>query len=242
MGAGDSSVRRTKRASATNRLLAGLPRKSYQHVLAECESVELVSASVLYEPGGNIGHVYFPTDSFIALVSATDGNCGLAVSMVGNEGMVGIPLMLGSDVSPLFALVQGGGPTLRMTAATFRRELALSSPFQQQLNRYLDVFTVQLARTTACVHYHLLEARLARWLLMMRDRANSNEFRATHDVLASMLGVRRVGVTKAAHSLQKRKLISYTRGGVTIVDHGGLEAVSCRCYCADTETYDRVLG
>jgi CRP-like cAMP-binding protein len=235
-------VRPTKRAATTNRLLAGLPRKSFQHVLAECESVELVSSDVLYEPGGNIGHVYFPSESFIALVSAMEAHCGLAVSMVGNEGMVGISVMLGCDTSPVFALVQGGGSALRMTATTFRRELAQSTPFQQQLNRYLNVFTVQLARTSACVCYHLLEARLARWLLMMRDRANSSEFRATHDVLASMLGVRRVGVTKAAHSLQKRKLISYTRGDVTIVDHGGLEAVSCGCYCADTETYDRVLG
>lgn len=235
-------MRPTKRAPATNRLLAGLPRKHYHHVLAECESVELVAADMLCEAGGNIGHVYFPIDSFIALVSALDGNCGLAVSMVGNEGMVGIPLMLGSDISPLFASVHGGGLALRMPAATFRRELAQSPPFQQQVNRYLDVFTVQLARSTACVRYHLLEARLARWLLMMRDRANSNEVRATHDVLAYMLGVRRVGVTKAANSLQKRKLISYTRGDVTIVDRGGLEAVSCGCYCADTETYDRVLG
>jgi CRP-like cAMP-binding protein len=235
-------VRLTKRAPVTNHLLAGLPRKSYRHVLAECESVELVSADVLCEPGGSIGYVYFPSESFVALVSATDGNCGLAVSMVGNEGMVGIPIMLGSDTSPLYALVQGGGPALRMTAATFRRELDESPPFQQQLNRYLYVFTAQLARTTACVRYHLLEERLARWLLMMRDRANSSQFRATHDVLANMLGVRRVGVTKAANSLQQRELISYTRGDVTIVDRGGLEAVSCGCYCADTETYDRVLG
>jgi len=234
-------LRQAKRAS-NNRLLAGLPRKSYQHVLAECEPVELASADVLWEPGANIGYVYFPSESFIALVSPIEGDCGLAVGMVGNEGMVGIPIMLGSDTSSLFALVQGGGSALRMTAATFRRELAAIPLFQEQLNRYLYVFTVQLARTTACVRYHFLEARLARWLLMMRDRAHGKAFRATHDVLAYMLGVRRVGVTKAANSLQKRELISYTRGDVTVVDRGGLEAVSCRCYCADTETYDRVLG
>jgi len=210
-------------------------------MLANCESVDLVFADVLCLPGDRIHHVYFPTESFISLVAPVDGYAGLEVGMVGSEGMFGVSLMLGVDVSPLHALVQGAGQALRMNATRFRRQLASSRALRQGLNRYTYVLISQLAQTAACTRFHIVEARLARWLSMTRDRAGSDEFYLTQEFLSHMLGVRRVGVTKAASSLQKHKLISYSRGVISILDRNGLEAAACGCYLADKKTYDRIM-
>jgi hypothetical protein len=236
-------VSQTVHTQGNNRLLAALSRKDRQHFMANCTQVELVLGDILAEPGERIRHVYFPTESFISLVTpATDDCAALEMGLVGDEGMLGIPLILGVGVSPLCALVQGAGPALRMKAAPFRRELEQSSALRQELKHYLYVVLGQFAQTAACTHFHVVEARLARWLLMTQDRAHSDTFHITHQFLAYMLGVRRVGITKAAYSLQHRKLIRYSRGDITILDRRGLEAVSCGCYADDLASYARIMG
>lgn len=218
------------RLPVANSLLAALPRKDYQRLLAGLEPVTLTFGKVLYEPGDSIRHVYFPNNSLVSLLTLADGHLPLEVGMVGPEGMVGTPMSLGIDVSPVRALVQGSGSALRMTAACFRRALRQSPPLQQALHRYVHLLMVQVTQTAACNRFHMVEARLARWLLMTRDRVGANRFRLTQEFLAHMLGVRRVGVTKAAGALQRRKLIGYSRGNITILDQQSLEAASCRCY------------
>ncbi len=231
-----------KISSPTNRLLAALPCKDREHLLTNCEPIELVFAEVLYHTGESISHVYLPTGSFISLVIPIDNSAGLDVGLVGNEGMLGITLMLGVDITPFHALVQGAGPALRISTPLFLRELEQSPALQLELKRYLYVSMNQLAQTAICNRFHRVEARLARWLLMALDRSHSDTFHVTHVSLSCMLGVRRVGITKAANSLQKQKLISYRRGEITVLDRGGLEAVSCWCYQADKDVYKRILG
>jgi CRP-like cAMP-binding protein len=231
-----------QRAPVVNRLLDALPSADRQRVLARCESVDLVFADVLSTAGERLSRVYFPITGFISLIVAVDKSASLEVGLVGNEGMVGIPLVLGVDISPLRAVVQGGGSALRMDAAPFRRALAESVAFRRETNRYVSVQLNQLAQTAACTRFHVVEARLARWLLMTQDRAKSSTFRITHEYLAFMLGVRRAGVTKAATSLQKLNLIGYSRGDITVLDRPGLKAASCGCYNADLMSYDRVFG
>jgi CRP-like cAMP-binding protein len=230
-----------KRAPAENRLLAALSLKEREHLLAGCNEVNLVFGDTLCERGDRIQYVYFPTDSFISMVTKIDGEPTVEVGMVGNEGMAGISLIR-VNISPIRTLVQGAGTAQRMTAAMFCRELEHSPALNGLLQRYLFVLISQIAQTAACTRFHVLEARTARWLLMTQDRAHSNKFHVTQEFLSYMLGVRRVGVNKVAVALQKRQLIGYRRGEVTILDRRGLEAASCSCYRNNKKIYERILG
>ena len=225
-----------------NHLIEVLPRKERASLLAQCERVPLVLAEVLCEPGTPTRHAYFPIDGFISLVALNEGSPGLEVGMVGREGMQGVQLALGVPTSPLRALVQGPGTAWRIGAAAFRSELARSPALQRRLNRYLYVLMVQLTTSAACLRYHLIGPRLARWLLMSHDRAHADSFRMTQEFLAYMLGVRRVGITAAAGALQRRGLIEYCRGDLKVLDRGGLEAAACTCYAADRKAYAELLG
>lgn len=210
-------------------------------LLEICEPVELVMAEVLGEVGIPTRYVYFPTESFISLVTAINGRPVLEVGMIGREGMLGTQLALGVSTAPLHALVQGAGAAWRIGAVEFRRELAHSSALQRGLNRYLYVMLMQLASAASCLRFHQIGPRLARWLLMTQDRAHSSSFRITHEFLAYMLGVRRVGVTTAASVLQRSGLIKYQRGEIQVLNRRGLELAACSCYAADREAYEQML-
>ena len=213
-----------------NSLLAALPRKDYQHLLSSLEPVTLTFGEILYEPARPIRHVYFPCDSLVSLLTLIDGHMALEIGLVGREGMLGIPLALGIKDSPVRALVQGAGTALRMKATRFRSEHKKYGSLQRELNRYIHERIVQITQTAACNRFHPVEARLARWLLMTRDRMGTNHFHHTQELLGNMLGVLRVAVTNAAGALQRRKLISYRRGEINILDGKGLEAAACACY------------
>jgi CRP-like cAMP-binding protein len=228
-------------STAENHLIELLPRKARSRLLAICEPVELVMAQVLSEVGMPTRHVYFPTEGFISLVTPINGKPILEVGMVGREGMLGTQLALGVGAAPLHALVQGPGTAWRIGAVPFRRELAHSSALQQGLHRYVYVMMMQLASAASCLRFHQIGPRLARWLLMTQDRAHSDSFHITHEFLAYMLGVRRVGVTTAASELQRGQLIEYHRGEIQVLNRRGLEAVACSCYAADREAYVKML-
>lgn len=229
-------------AAADNHLLAALPKSDQRRIADSCEAVELALAEVLYAPWEPLHCVYFPTNSFISLTMPTGDSAAFEIGLVGNEGMLGIALVLDANLSPKRAVVQGAGSALRMQAADFRRELRRSDALRDEIDHYVHTRMNQLAQATVCAHFHLLEARLARRLLITQDRAGANSFNVTQEVLASKLGVRRVGVTKAASSLQQRRLIRYSRGDITVLDRRGLMAASCTCYRADRQSSDRILG
>ena len=225
----------------TNRLLDRLPAKDRARVLGRCETVELAFPDVVAEPGDAIPHVYFPTASFISLMTPMEGKSSLEVALAGSEGMYGVPVAMGVGISPVHAIVQGSGLAWRMGSTAFARELARAPSLRSCVDRYIYVLMSQLIRTAACSRFHRVERRLARWLLMTADRAHSPSFHITHEFLASMLGVRRVGITEAASALQDRGLIGYKRGAMTIRDRKGLERASCSCYRSDLSIYERVF-
>jgi len=232
----------TERNGVPNRVLASIPQKDFKRLEAALEPVTLRFGQVLYEPGKAIRHVYFPVDCLISLLTAVDKRRSLEVGMVGNEGMAGMPFILGMGVSGVRALVQGEGEALRMASGPFRLEFDRNRALQDALYRYTYALMAQISQTAACNRFHEAEARLARWLLMTRDRVVSDEFPLTHAFLAHMLGVRREGVTEAASALKRRKLINYHRGKIQILNVKGLKASSCSCYQIVQTAYQRAQG
>ena len=221
----------TKRAATvTNRLLAALPNKEYQRLLPELERVPLTFGDILYDPGDNIDHVYFPDSGIISLLSQVESQKLLEVGIVGNEGVAGLPVALGVRVSLNRGLVQSAGTAMRMKATVLQREFKRDGALQKLLHRYLHSLLTQISQSAVCNRFHLVEARLARWLLMTHDRVGSDDFRLTQEFLSNMLGVRREAVSKAAGAFQKRELVNYSRGHITILNREGLEAAACQCY------------
>ena len=218
------------RAPLTNRLLDALPKDEYRRLLPNLEPFVLVFGEVIYESGGLIRHVYFPTSGIISLLAAVGERATLEVGIVGWEGMIGLPAFMGVKTSRNRAVVQGAGAALRMKATDFRKECENGGSLPRLLRRYTHSRLTQIVQGATCNRFHPIDARLARWLLMTHDRMETDEFQLTQEFLSNMLGVRREGVNKAASALQKQHLISYSRGTLTTLNRAGLEAVACECY------------
>jgi CRP-like cAMP-binding protein len=220
-----------------NYLIQRLPTLARQRLLRLCEPFPMVLADVLCERDVPVQHVYFPTQGFISLVAKIEGHAGIEVGMVGREGMLGMQLVLGVVAAPFHALVQGSGLAWRIRSSDFLEELVQTTALRYVLQQYLYVLMVQMASSAACLRFHQIGERLARWLLMSHDRAHADTFHITHEFLAYMLGVRRVGITTAAGILQGNGLITYHRGELTVLDRSGLEAAACCCYATDQKAY-----
>lgn len=221
-----------------NRILAALPKKEYQRLFPRLEKFELIYTEDIYHIGKPINSVYFPDSGIVSLLSAVEDKATLEVGIVGNEGMVGIPVFLGSKQSDNYAVVQGNGLALKMSAADFLKECALGGKLPQMLQRYTYSLLMQISQSAVCNRYHTIKPRLARWLLMSQDRMQTDEFQITQEFLSNMLGVRREAVNQAARSLQEKKLISYSRGLIKIFDRPALEKAACQCYRLIKESYD----
>jgi CRP-like cAMP-binding protein len=217
--------------SVSNRILARLPRKEYQRLLPALELVSLKFGQVLYRKGDPIRHVYFPNDCMFSLLTPIGDRQLAEVGLVGKEGLAGIQAALGVEKKAAFQnIVQGGGTAMRLSIAHFQRELKRNGALQREANKFASLLMIQFAQTAGCNRYHHVSERLARWLLMCRDRMGANEFRLTQQFLAFMLGVQRPRISGAAAGLKKKRLIRYSRGVITILDDKGLLAASCACY------------
>lgn len=235
----DQFLKNLSAKRVVNRLIDGLPAEEKTRVLGYCDVIDLTFGDILFETGQAIRYVYFPLDGFISQLTLLDGLRPLEMALVGNEGVIGETLILGVSTAPMRAIVQGSGQVLRMKAEDLKRALIECVHFQNILNRYLYVIMRQLPQMAVCTHFHGIEPRLARWLLMTQDRSFSDSFHLTHQFLASMLGVRRSGITIAAGALQLRRLIDYHRGEITILNRSGLEKAACTCYRILINEYDK---
>lgn len=224
-----------------NRLLALLPALEQQRLLAAAAPVPLTPGEALFEPGVDGRSLYFPVQGSVSLMAQLPGHPGLEVGLVGAEGMLGLHRVLGVASTPWRAQVQSRGTAWRVPGGPFALVLARSPVLHQVLDRYLAVRLAQLSMAAACLRYHHIGPRLARWLLMSHDRAGGQRLDVTHEDLAALLGVRRVGITEAAGRLQRQGLIRYHRGDLTVLDRPGLQAVACSCYAADCLAYDALL-
>jgi CRP-like cAMP-binding protein len=226
-----------KQIAVPNSILGALPRKEYQKLLSVLEPVKLPFGEILYEAHAQIRHVYFPDDCFVSMLTTVDTGRAAEVGLIGSEGMIGVPMALGAAVSPFRAVVQGGGTAMRLKTGDFRHSFSKSAALKREVFLFTHLLMIQIAQTAACNRFHVVTQRMARWMLMTRDRVNSNEFRITQEFLALMLGVRREGVSEAMSALRERELIVYRRSIITILDHEGLVAVACGCYKTVKDTY-----
>jgi CRP-like cAMP-binding protein len=225
-----------------NRLLAALPPDVLAQIWPRLKAVELPFRDVLHEPGKPIEAIYFPETGWVSMLAYLESGDAAEVGLVGRDGMVGLPVLLGADHDDIEAMVQAPGTALRMDTQAFNEELERLPALRSLLLRYALVHFGQVARTAACNGRHQIDQRLARWLLMAHDRAEGDEFPMTHEFLSMMLGVRRAGITLAAGTLQKAGHIHYQRGRIEITDRPGLESVACECYGVVRRAQDRLFG
>lgn len=226
----------TSELPVMNRLIAGLPPSERERLLANCAPVELLFGDVICTQHEPYLYAHFPLTAAISLVASIKGHPAMEMGMIGHEGMLGTSVLLDVDLAPQDAIVQGPGTSLRITGSDLRDVLIDSPVLKRSLQRYFYRLMTQVTQTTVCTRFHLVEARLARWLLMTHDRAHSDHFHLTHQVLADMLGVQRSAVTIASGTFKQGRLIDYSRGKISILDRAGLEAVACECYSAERFT------
>jgi CRP-like cAMP-binding protein len=236
------STLRASPPTTANRILNALTREEYERLAVHLEHINLSLGEVLYHPNQPVTHVYFPNRGTVSLVSTFEDGGSVEVSMVGNEGMFGVCVFLGSISTPLEAVVQLPGDGLRMRADVLKKEFKKGGQLQDLLLRYTQAFITQIAQTAACNRAHATEGRLVRWLLMCQDRAQSKDLELTQEFIAIMLGTRRAGVSEAAGQLQDAGLIKYHRGHITILDRERLEAASCECYPIVKKEFVRLVG
>jgi CRP-like cAMP-binding protein len=232
---------KSKTTPRDNRLLAALPAADYARLFPELEAVTLPLGMVLYESGGTLGYVYFPTDSIISLLYVMEDGASAEIAVTGHEGLVGIALFMGGETTPSRAVVQSAGFGYRLKAAFLKKEFDNGGALQHLALRYTQALITQMAQTAVCNRHHSVEQQLCRWLLLSLDRLPSNELTMTQDLIANMLGVRREGVTEAAGRLQKAGLIRYSRGHIVVLDRSKLESRVCECYAVVKKEYDRLL-
>ena len=225
-----------------NGLLAALPREEYERIRPRLGRVSFKLGEIIYESGGQMAYIYFPTNAIISLLYLMENGSSAEMGMAGKEGLVGIALFMGGDTVPNRAVVQSAGGAVRMKADALREEFARGGTFQRLLLRYTQALMTQMSQTAVCNRLHTIEQQLCRWLLLSHDRLDSDELVMTQELIANMLGVRREGVTHAAGRLQEGGLISYVRGRIAILDRRGLEAAVCECYKVVKDEYDRLLG
>jgi len=227
---------------AVNRLLAALPDAEYQRLVPHLERVPLPVKQVLHKRGESIEYVYFPHRAIVSLISTPEEGSKVEVGLVGNEGLVGIPAVLGDNIATTTAIVQREDSGMRMEASLLKTEFQRGGVLQSLLLRYTQALYALTSQNVACHRLHHLEERLARWLLLVYDRVGSNQLQLTQEFISEMLGVRRAGVTEAANRLQQAGLIRYSRGKITILNRQKLEAASCSCYGIINSEYTRLLG
>jgi CRP-like cAMP-binding protein len=224
-----------------NHLLAALPAADYERLLPDLELIPLPLGWAVYESGGHLGYLYFPTTSIVSLLYVMESGASAEIAVTGNDGLVGIALFMGGESTPSRAVVQSAGYGYRLKANILKREFELGGNLQHLALRYTQALITQMAQTAVCNRHHSVEQQLCRWLLLSLDRLPSNELSMTQELIANMLGVRREGVTEAAGKLQEDGLIHYSRGHITVLDRPKLEKRVCECYAVVKKEFDRLL-
>jgi CRP-like cAMP-binding protein len=231
----------TPHSPRQNHILAALPAEDYARLLPDLELIPMPLGWAVYESGGSLGYLYFPTTAIVSLLYVMESGASAEIAITGNEGMVGISLFMGGESTPSRAVVQSAGKGYRLKASALKREFALGGNLQHLALRYTQALITQMAQTAVCNRHHALDQQLCRWLLLSIDRLPGNDLVMTQELIANMLGVRREGVTEAAGRLQADGLIQYSRGHIKVLDRGGLEKRVCECYAVVKKEYNRLL-